>query len=183
MWQRNRIVSCTYGFFSLGGRLFSSLPTKSINVKPCRDIPGSSMLSNMIKYSGRQSLDKFQEDIQQLFDKYGSIFQFNMPGLKMIFVSHPEDIEHVFRNEDEFPLRGVHSSFATYFKSKGLKEGISGDDDSWKHHRSCTAPNMMLPRQNQGYMSGIYKVFCSKEVFFKLFCNSAAASCCSLYLH
>lgn len=121
--------------------------------KPFREMPGSSILANVFKYTYR-SMDYFHLDIVEGFEKYGPVYKFLLPGFKLVFICDPKDIEHVFRNEDSPANRGVDSSFAKYFVSKGMKEGISGADDSWYAHRSTTAPNMLLPRRNKGYVPG-----------------------------
>jgi hypothetical protein len=116
-------------------------------------MPGPSSLANIIKYSGR-SMDNFHRDIVDGFDKYGPLYKFILPGFKMVLTCDPKHIEHVFRNEDNPAMRGIDSSFAKYFASKGMKEGISGEDESWYTHRSTTAPNMLQPHRNQGYLPG-----------------------------
>ncbi len=99
-------------------------------------------------------MDHFHHDIVEYFEQYGPVYKFVLPGFKMVFICDPKDIEHVFRNEDRPPRRGIRSSFAQYFASKGMKEGITGDDESWYSHRSITAPNMLLPHKSQGYIPG-----------------------------
>ena len=127
--------------------------TKNLSAKPFREMPGPSMLANVIKYS-RQSMDNFHRDIVEGFEKYGPVYKFVLPGFKMVLIGDPKDTEHVFRNDNRLPNRGLNSSFAKYFVLKGMKEGILGDDESWYSHRSTAAPNMLLPHQNKGYLPG-----------------------------
>ena len=126
---------------------------KNLGSKPFREMPGPSTAVNVLKYIFR-GMDYFHLDIVEGFEKYGPVFNYRQPGFQMVFICDPNDIEHVFRNEDNPANRGVDSSFSKYFVSKGLKEGISGADDSWYAHRSTTAPNMLLPRRNKGYVPG-----------------------------
>ena len=116
-------------------------------------MPGPSVLENIIKYTGR-SMDNFHLDMVEGFEKYGPVYKFHLPGFKMVCASDPKDIEHVFRNDDIPAMRGIDSSFGRYFTYKGMKEGISGDDESWYKHRSTTAPNMLQAHQNKGYIPG-----------------------------
>ena len=151
MWRLTRMCLGANPIFF---RSEQCIAAKNLSTKPFREMPGPSALTNIFK--SMRGMDYFHHDIVEAFELYGPVYLYRLPGFKMVFACDPKDIEHVFRNEGNPAMRGVDSLFSKYFVSKGLKEGISGNDDySWYVHRSTTAPNMLLPRQNKGYIPGM----------------------------
>jgi cytochrome P450 family 49 subfamily A len=112
---------------------------------PFDAIPGPTPLENIVRYI-RGGVRDYHVFLEKNFQRYGPIFKYVMPGMNVVHVCDPNDIERVFRNEGYPASRGDLLKSATYYREKGLPTSFSGQDESWHVHRSAVAPKLLPPR-------------------------------------
>ncbi|PSN42151.1 hypothetical protein C0J52_18993 [Blattella germanica] len=98
-----------------------------------------------------------------MYNKFGDICRLDkVPGRNnMVFVFKPEDIETVYRNEGQQPVRPSFESLGHYRTDtrKELYDGIGGaivaQGQEWQDFRSKMNPIMMQPRAIKPYVGPI----------------------------
>ena len=113
---------------------------------PFGAIPGPSQFENFARYIRQGSRD-YHLFLERSFKQYGPIFKFVMPGVKMVHVCDPDDIERVYRNEGYPPSRGDLLAATAYYREKGLPTGLNGEDEDWKGQRSAVSSKFLQPRE------------------------------------
>ena len=133
---------------------------------PFDAIPGPTLLENIVRYIrvGFRDYDVF---LKKNFQRYGPIFKFVMPGVKVVHICDPDDIERVYRNEGYPASRGDVIAASTYYREKGLPKGLNGGDESWHVQRSAVAPKLLPPRQLQPFFAELCNVADDAIVHFK----------------
>ena len=113
---------------------------------PFDAIPGPSPFENFVRYIRQGSRD-YHLFLEKNFKQYGPIFKFVMPGVKVVHVCDPDDIERVYRNEGFPPSRGDLLASTAYYREKGLPTGLNGGDDGWQGQRSAVSSKFLRPRE------------------------------------
>ncbi len=113
---------------------------------PFNAIPGPTMLENIVRFT-RGGFRDFAVFLEKNFKRHGPIFKYVMPGVKVVYVCDPDDIERVYRNEGYPSNRGEILTSASYYREKGLPKGLNGGDESWYVQRSAVAPKLLRPRE------------------------------------
>ena len=114
---------------------------------PFDAIPGPTMFENLVKYT-RGGFQDYPVFLEKNFKRYGQIFKYVMPGVSVVHVCDPDDIERVFRNEGYPPSRGDLMATPNYLRQKGLPTGFIGEDyKSWYTQRSAVGPKFLRPRE------------------------------------
>ena len=112
---------------------------------PFNAIPGPTVLENIVRFTrgGFRDLAVF---LEKNFKRHGPIFKYVMPGVKVVYVCDPDDIERVYRNEGYPSNRGEILTAASYSREKGIPPGLVGEDfESWYAQRSAVAPKLLRP--------------------------------------
>ncbi|KAG4080699.1 hypothetical protein HA402_013229 [Bradysia odoriphaga] len=135
------------------------------NAKPFSSLPGPSKFELLRSFlpGGKYHNLHFFEMNKALYKDYGTIFKF--PGLfgkpDKIFTFDPKDMETVFRNEGQWPVRQGIDTFDYYrkkvrpdifTKGSGL---VSDHGEPWAKLRSAANPIMMKPKVVKAYIPGI----------------------------
>lgn len=129
----------------------------SSKVLPFDAIPGPSMFENFVRYT-RQGFRDYHAFLDRNFRRYGEIFKFALPGVSVIHVCDPDDIERVYRNEGYPASRGDVIAAASYYREKGLPKGLNGGDESWHIQRSAVAPKLLRPRELRPFFAELCNV-------------------------
>ena len=124
---------------------------------PFDAIPGPSLLENIVRYT-RKGFRDYPLFLEKNFKQYGPIFKFVMPGVKVVHVCDPDDIEQVYRNEGYPASRGDVIAASSYYHEKGLPKGLNGGDESWYIQRSAMAPKFLRPSKLQPFFDELCKV-------------------------
>ncbi|XP_046391143.1 probable cytochrome P450 49a1 [Ischnura elegans] len=141
-------------------------------VKPFDEIPGPKplpivgniwrFLPYVGEYYGRDSRDL----TLHMYEKYGPIVKLvGIPGKPaLMYVFRPEDVEVVFRNEGQWPIRGGMATMS-YYRNEMRKEYFQGvvgvliqNGPKWLESRSRVNPAMMQPRTSMRYIPPISSV-------------------------
>ncbi len=125
---------------------------------PFDAIPGPSLLENLVRYT-RGGFRDYPVFLEKNFKRYGPIFKFVMPGVEVVHVCDPDDIERVYRNEGYPVNRGGFLTASSYFREKGLPPGLVGEDfESWYVQRSAVGPKILPPRALRPFFVDLYNV-------------------------
>ncbi len=112
---------------------------------PFNAIPGPTMLENIVRFT-RGGFRDLAVLLEKNFKRHGPIFKYVMPGVKVVYVCDPDDIERVYRNEGYPSNRGEILTAASYSREKGIPPGLVGEDfESWYSQRSAVAPKLLRP--------------------------------------
>ena len=123
---------------------------------PFDAIPGPNLLENIVRYT-RKGFRDYHLFLEKNFKQYGPIFKFVMPGVKVVHVCDPDDIERVYRNEGYPASRGGVMAASSYYHEKGLPKGLNGGDESWYIQRSAVAPKFLRPAELQPFFEELCK--------------------------
>ncbi|KAJ8726837.1 hypothetical protein PYW08_015234 [Mythimna loreyi] len=133
----------------------------SQNLKPWKEIPGPPSLPFIGQLHHFMSAGAFSDmrdplTTMKLIEKYGPIIRLDsMFGKRpLLFLSDPESIEIVLRNENNYPIRPGFESLEyyrkDYRKNKGIKFRatglISDHGEVWQEFRSIVNPVMLQPK-------------------------------------
>ena len=120
--------------------------SSSPSTLPFDAIPGPTLFENLVRYVRQGSRD-YHLFLERSFKQYGPIFKYVMPGVEVVHVCDPDDIEKVYRNEGYPASRGDLTTAPSYYVEKGLPKGLNGADESWHVYRSILAPKFLRPRE------------------------------------
>lgn len=117
----------------------------------------------MIKFAGKYHNLHFLEVNKRIYEDYGPISRF--PGLfgkpEMVFSFVPQDMETIFRNEGQWPIRRGIDTFEYYRKKVRpdiFKKGsglVSDQGETWAKLRTTANPIMMKPKVVKAYIPDI----------------------------
>jgi cytochrome P450 family 49 subfamily A len=124
---------------------------------PFNAIPGPTILENIVRFS-RKGFRDYPVFLEKNFKRYGPIFKFVMPGVKVVHVCDPDDIERVYRNEGYPASRGDVIAASSYYREKGLPKGLNGGDESWYVQRSAVAPKLLRPPELRPFFGELCNV-------------------------
>uniref|UniRef100_A0A182PZ56 Uncharacterized protein n=1 Tax=Anopheles epiroticus TaxID=199890 RepID=A0A182PZ56_9DIPT len=169
-WLRSSVLPCA----STSSRLLSAQAAVEhedpewANAKPYSAIPTPSFLemTRMFGKNGRYANLDLVEMHARLWEDYGDIVRFpGMFGRKDIVMTYsPPDIEKVFRNEGQWPIRRGFDSFA-YYRQKvrpdifsetgGL---VTEHGEKWQKVRTIVNPVMMQPKTIKLYIEQVDEI-------------------------
>lgn len=105
----------------------------------------------------------FLEMNKAMYKEFGPIFKF--PGIfgkpDMVFTFDPKDMETIFRNDGQWPIRRGIDTFEYYRKNIRpdiFKKGsglVSDQGESWAKLRTAANPIMMKPKVVKAYIPDI----------------------------
>lgn len=101
------------------------LSTKTPIVKEFKEIPGPKslpLIGTLYQYLpvfGRYKFDRLHHNGLEKFRLYGPIVREEIvPGVNLVWIFKPEDIEILYRNEGRYPERRSHLALQKYRLSK-----------------------------------------------------------------
>lgn len=138
------------------------------SAKPYKDIPTPSFREFISAFgkNGRYANLDLVELHSRMWEDYGDIVRFRgMFGRNDIIMTYsPPDIEKVFRNEGQWPIRRGFDSFA-YYRQK-VRPDIFGETgglvtehgEKWQKVRTIVNPVMMQPKTIKLYVDEVDKI-------------------------
>ena len=95
---------------------------------PVSEIPGPMkvpLVGNVLQIYRAGGRHKFNQAVMTLQKEYGKIFQLNIGPERMVFISDPDMIEDVYRNEGKYPRREKSfPAWDNYHKKHNLPLGV-----------------------------------------------------------
>ncbi|XP_048730635.2 cytochrome P450 302a1, mitochondrial-like [Ostrea edulis] len=139
----------------------STLPVlKPAEPKPFSDLPGPKsypFLGGIHNYfpGGRFYKKQFMEMHEECTKEYGNIYRETvLPGMEMVHLSDPKDIEEVFRSDAKHPLRQAFFMLAHYNKkyNKKVQGLLTSHGEDWHGIRKNVQQKMLRPRAVASYL-------------------------------
>lgn len=85
--------------------------------------------------------------------KFGPIYKFGMPGLKIVNLSDPVEVAKVLRNEPKYPMRFDAPAMNYYYKLRNTVPGVffaNGED--WYRYRTTVSKRILKPKEVAEYL-------------------------------
>ena len=113
----------------------------------------------LAREENKTRIDKFW---RELYQQYGDIVRFKLPGKNMIFLFNPEDHKVMHRNEPRIPYMPEFDLFS-YIREGKLKDVYSGsglitNGESWYSVRQAVQQDMLRPSSANYYIPHIESV-------------------------
>lgn len=103
---------------------------------------------------GAKPLGKRLLDAQaELVEKYGKIYRIQFPGIEIVPIADPEDVEKVFRSDGKYPRRFDNHVMDFYRETRKKIPGLFfGNGKEWYKHRSVISKRILLPKEMAQYV-------------------------------
>lgn len=155
-----------------GKRLLQSTASKASddgNLKPFTDIPGPKALpklGNWWRYLlGEYSMDRLHRSGLKKYGQFGPIVREEIvPGVNLLLLYTPQDIERMYQLEGPFPSRRSHCALEFYRLSKPDVYNNGGllptNGPEWQRQRMLLQRPLSLPENICIYIAGIDDIAC-----------------------
>ncbi|KAF4531646.1 hypothetical protein B566_EDAN006577 [Ephemera danica] len=169
---RGKIQNLYIPIQATASTVVAALQQESPSPKPYSEVPGPKPLPiigntwRFLPVIGTFKVDNYMQWASGLRDTYGEVTKItDIHGRRdIVFLFSPQDIEHVFRNEGQWPLRLTFDSF-TYFRSEirndffGNHLGLVFENgEKWQQARTAVNQPMMQPRMAKLFVPKIDQV-------------------------
>ncbi|XP_006636858.3 cytochrome P450 27C1 [Lepisosteus oculatus] len=120
---------------------------KQTRVKPLREMPGPSTISNLIEFFYRDGFSRIHEIQLKHTHQYGKIFKSRFGPQLVVSVADKDMVAQVLRAEGRAPQRANMESWKEYRDMRGRATGlISAEGEDWLKMRSALRQRIMRPR-------------------------------------
>ncbi|KAI3376954.1 hypothetical protein L3Q82_000194 [Scortum barcoo] len=128
-------------------------------VKTLKEMPGPSILSNLIEFFWRDGFSRIHEIQIEHRKKYGRIFKSHFGPQLVVSVADRDLVAEVLRAEGVAPQRGNMDSWKEYRDLRGRSTGlISAEGEDWLKMRSVLRQLIMRPRDVAVFSDDVSKV-------------------------
>lgn len=89
---------------------------------------GWPILGDVLSYLRNSDFKAMMTELQDLFDKYGSVFKRKLGGFTVVYVKDPKDVEVVFKADGKYPTRTPFGSMEVdrkYRRSRNLPQSMA----------------------------------------------------------
>ena len=139
--------------------------TDQTSLKPFNKIPSPPAwplvghMPLLAKKENKTRMDRFWREIYQ---EYGDIVRFKLPGKNMLFLFNPEDQKVMHRNEPRIPYMPEFDIFS-YVRDEKLKDvysssGLITNAESWYSVRQAVQQDMLRPSSANYYIPHIESI-------------------------
>ncbi|XP_050557099.1 cytochrome P450 302a1, mitochondrial [Spodoptera frugiperda] len=163
MFKSSKIISNRLKYVNLVSNVarYGSDKVQICDVKSFEEIPGPRsypIIGTLHKYApfiGDYDVEKLDQNAWLNYRRYGSLVR-ETPGVNVLHVYDPEDIETVFRQDHRFPARRSHIAMYHYrmnkpdvYKTGGL---LSTNGEEWWRLRSTFQKNFTSPKSVKSHI-------------------------------
>ncbi|XP_062383344.1 cytochrome P450 27C1 isoform X1 [Sardina pilchardus] len=129
---------------------------KAVRVKPLKEMPGPSAISNLIEFFYRDGFSRIHEIQMDHSQKYGKIFKSRFGPQLVVSIAGRDLVAQVLRAEAAAPQRANMESWKEYRDIRGRSTGlISAEGDDWLKMRSVLRQLIMRPRDVAAFSDDI----------------------------
>ncbi|XP_052718535.1 probable cytochrome P450 CYP44 isoform X1 [Crassostrea angulata] len=135
-----------------------------IEIRHFDEIPGPSGIYQLpylglllqMKPFTKYAKDNMQQRVLNWTQKYGPICKQRLGNDWYVFLTDPNDVEKVFRNDRKFPFRGVLPLTKVYTKRTNASPGLTGlNDEEWYTLRKSAQRAILRQKAVYKYLSAI----------------------------
>ena len=134
--------------------------------RPFAQIPTHSFLQLLYAQWRSPHLKKYHHLFGSLFDRYGDIFKFRIPGIPspLVFIRDPEDIKTLLNGDGKMPIEPGFDFFVHYRQRlrRDLYPGGGGllgsHGQEWYDVRSAVQQDMLRPKSALFYLADIGQI-------------------------
>ena len=103
---------------------------------------------------GAKPLGKRLLDAQsELVEKYGKILRIQFPGMQMVPIADPADVEKVLRSDGKYPRRFDSPVLNFYRETRKKTPGVFFENgEEWYKHRSVISKRILRPKEMAQYV-------------------------------
>uniref|UniRef100_A0A2H1VDT0 SFRICE011718.2 n=1 Tax=Spodoptera frugiperda TaxID=7108 RepID=A0A2H1VDT0_SPOFR len=181
MFKSSKIISNRLKYVNLVSNVarYGSDKVQICDLKSFEEIPGPRsypIIGTLHKYapfigfSGDYDVEKLDQNAWLNYRRYGSLVR-ETPGVNVLHVYDPEDIETVFRQDHRFPARRSHIAMYHYrmnkpdvYKTGGLLSTYAQNGEEWWRLRSTFQKNFTSPKSVKSHIE-------STEIVIREFIN------------
>jgi len=130
---------------------------------PISEIPGPTkvpLFGNVLQVYRAGGRQKFNQAVLKFQKEYGKIFQLSFGPERLVFISDPDMIEDVYRNEGKYPRREKSfPAWDNYHKTHNMPIGVFlEEDEEWQRHRTALNAKLLNVKQVEHYAKDFNKV-------------------------
>ncbi|XP_041350946.1 cytochrome P450 10-like [Gigantopelta aegis] len=134
-------------------RPFSEMPSPG----GIRDIPIVGTLFHFKPFTD-YTIPTLNRLFDDLHDRHGKIYRLRLPRW-MVIIEDPEDMETVFRNEGQYPVRPPFDIYRTYARRRNLPPNVGHiDGEEWKRLRGRVQKKLLRKDSASRYITGQSRV-------------------------
>ncbi|XP_065566367.1 cytochrome P450 302a1, mitochondrial-like [Artemia franciscana] len=137
-------------------------------MKPLTSIKGPTslpLIGTLLQYSrfGEYSFDHLDKSGLKKYERYGSmVYEQILPGVNLLFLYNPEDIESMFEQDGKFPSRRSHTALEKYRKDNANLYNTGGllptNGPEWRRLRLAFQKSLGTNQAIRGYLSAVDQV-------------------------
>ncbi|XP_022918988.2 cytochrome P450 302a1, mitochondrial [Onthophagus taurus] len=132
-------------------------------IKSFEEIPGPfsiPILGTLYQYFpviGRYKFDRLQRNGMEKYQRYGQIVREQIiPGINLVWLFNPDDIQTIFRNEGKYPQRRSHLALKKYRLDRPMVYNTGGllptNGSDWLRLRSIFQKGLSSPKAVENFL-------------------------------